>query len=273
MNPEISRRAALGLGVAAGASVLLGSSTAFAAEEKRRVIVWSEGTEPKKTYPDGIRAAVAEALKPLEGWEISTRTLTDPNQGVTEEDLAKTDVLFWWGHQKHREVKQELIDAIDKNVRERGMGFVALHSSHFAEPYKKLMGTPCSWTHYTDDGVPVEMLLQKPIQRGGRRGGGSQSAIPALSKGVGNFTIPKMERYGEVFKCKEPSECVYWGVYTLPDGTKEPSRMMLDWKIGNGKVVYFQPGHETYPIFFQKEVQQLMRNCAEWCAPARTTTG
>jgi trehalose utilization protein len=272
MNPEISRRAALGLGAVAGVSVLLGSGTAMAAAEgKRRVIVWSEGTEPKKTYPDGIRAAVAEALKPLEGWDISARTLTDPNQGVSEEELAKTDVLFWWGHQKHREVKQELIDAIDKNVRERGMGFVALHSSHFAEPYKKLMGTPCSWTHYIDDGSSVEMLLQKPSQ-GGRRGGNT-SSIPALSKGVSNFTIPKMERYGEVFKCKEPSECVYWGVYTHPDGTKQPSRMMLSWKIGAGKVVYFQPGHETYPIFYQKEVQQLMRNCAEWCAPAQATAG
>src|SRR6476660_2909453 len=98
MNPEISRRAALGLGAVAGVSVLLGSGTAMAAAEgKRRVIVWSEGTEPKKTYPDGIRAAVAEALKPLEGWDISARTLTDPNQGVSEEELAKTDVLFWWG--------------------------------------------------------------------------------------------------------------------------------------------------------------------------------
>src|SRR4051794_24382704 len=109
MIPQISRRAALGLGAAAGASVLLNSTTAFAAEEKRRVIVWSEGTEPKKTYPDGIRTAVAEALKPL-GWEVLIRTLPDPGQGVPEEDLAKTDVLFWWGHQKHKDVKQEVID-------------------------------------------------------------------------------------------------------------------------------------------------------------------
>jgi len=275
MNPQVSRRTALGLGAVAGASVLLGSSTAMAAESKRRVIVWSEGTEPAKVYPNGIRGAVAEALGSLEGWEVLTRTLPDPGQGVPEEDLSKTDVLFWWGHQKHRDVKQEVIDSIDKNVRERGMGFVALHSSHFAEPYKKLMGTPCSWTHYIDDGSSMEMLLQDaPKPNANRRGGNRPpSSIPALSKGVKDFTIPHMERYGEVFKCKEPSECVYWGVYTHPDGTKQPSRMMLSWKIGAGKVVYFQPGHETYPIFFQKEIQQLMRNCAEWCAPTRTTAG
>ena len=173
MNPQISRRTALGIGAAAGVSVLMGS-TAQAAEEKRRVIVWSEGTEPKDTYPDGIRAAVAAALKPLEGWEVITRTITDDSQGIPESDLAKTDVLFWWGHKKHGEVKKENIELIDKQVRERGMGFVALHSSHFAEPYKKLMGTPCSWTHYIDDGSSVEMLLQKP-QQGGRRGGNTSS--------------------------------------------------------------------------------------------------
>src|SRR3954466_4409359 len=116
MNPQLSRRTALGLGAAAGLSVLMGS-TAKAADTKRRAIVWSEGTEPAKVYPKGIRAAVAEALGTLEGWEVLTRTLPDAGQGVPEEDLAKTDVLFWWGHQKHREVKQEVIDSIDKNVR------------------------------------------------------------------------------------------------------------------------------------------------------------
>jgi trehalose utilization protein len=257
MNPEISRRTALGLGAAVGVSALLGSE-AQAADAKRRVIIWSEGTEPKDVYPDGIRAAVAAALKPLEDWEIITRTITDNDQGIPEDDLAKTDVLFWWGHKRHAEVTKESIARIDKNVRERGMGFVALHSSHFAEPYKKLMGTPCSWTHYVDDGSKTDILVQKPKH--------------PLAKGVGDFVIPKMERYGEVFKCKEPSECIFWGVYTLPDGTKEPSRMMLDWRIGKGKVVYFQPGHETYPIFFQKEVQQIMRNTCQWCAPDRMVT-
>ncbi|HEY8749801.1 MAG TPA: ThuA domain-containing protein [Tepidisphaeraceae bacterium] len=257
MNPEISRRAALSLGAAVGVGALL-SSTAQAAEEKRRVIIWSEGTEPKETYPDGIRAAVAASLKSLEGWEILTRTLTDPGQGIPEEDLAKTDVLFWWGHKLHPKVTKENIEAINKHVRERGMGYVSLHSSHFAEPYKKLMGTPCSWSHYVDDGSKVDMLVMKPKH--------------PLAKGVGDFVIPKMERYGEAFKCKEPADCVFTGIYTLPDGTKEPSRMMLDWKVGKGKVVYFQPGHETYPIFFQPEVQQLMRNTCQWCAPDRMVT-
>jgi trehalose utilization protein len=270
MNPEISRRTALGLGAAASVSMLM-AGTAHAADEKRRVIVWSEGTEPQNVYPDGIRGAVAAALKPLADWEVITRTITDEGQGIPEEDLAKTDVLFWWGHKKHAQVTKENIDKIDKHVRERGMGFVALHSSHFAEPYKKLMGTPCSWTHYVDDGSPMEMYVQTPEASGGRNA--KKVTEYALAKGVGNFSIPKMERYGEPFKCKEPSQCIFWGVYTKPDGTKEPSRMMLSWKIGKGNVVYFQPGHETYPIFFQPEIQQLMRNACEWCAPARTTTG
>jgi len=65
-----------------------------------------------------------------------------PDQGVSDELLKKTDVLMWWGHKKHKEVTDELVNKIDRRVREEGMGFISLHSSHFAKPYKKLMAPP-----------------------------------------------------------------------------------------------------------------------------------
>lgn len=257
MNQDISRRMALGMGAAAGLGVLL-ASQAQAAESKRRVIVWSEGTEPAKVYPQGIRGAVAESLNPLADWDVIVRTITDEGQGVPEEDLAKTDVLMWWGHQRHNEIKDETVARIEKNVKERGMGFIALHSSHFARPYKALMGTPCSWSHYTDDGASMQFLVMRPKH--------------PIAKGVEDFEIPKMERYGEPFKCKEPANTIFGGIYKLADGSREWSRQGLTWTIGKGRVFYFQPGHETYPIFYQKEIQQIMRNAVQWCAPDRMIT-
>lgn len=36
---------------------------------------------------------------------------------------------------------------------------------------------------------------------------------------------------------------------------------------GNGKIFYFRPGHETLPIYYQKEVQQVLVNAVRWAAP------
>ena len=37
---------------------------------------------------------------------------------------------------------------------------------------------------------------------------------------------------------------------------------------GMGKIFYFRPGHETYPIYFQPEVQQVIINGVNWAKPA-----
>jgi trehalose utilization protein len=34
-------------------------------------------------------------------------------------------------------------------------------------------------------------------------------------------------------------------------------------------VFYFQPGHETFPIYHQAEVQQVITNAVRWCAPVK----
>jgi trehalose utilization protein len=35
-------------------------------------------------------------------------------------------------------------------------------------------------------------------------------------------------------------------------------------------VFYFRPGHETYPIYYQKEVRQVVANAVRWAAPSRS---
>jgi trehalose utilization protein len=254
MKTDLSRRQMLGLSAAAAAGVMLDSNLLAAAAGKRRVVVWSEGTAPKEVYPDDINGAVAASLKKsLPDWEVVIANLADPDQGVSDERLKATDVLIWWGHKKHGDVKNELVEKIYKRVNEEGMGFIALHSSHFAKPYKRLMGTPCSWGEYKADGTSVKIIVKEPNH--------------PIVKGVKDFELPKIERYGEPFAVSKPEAVPLDGVYTKPDGTKAPGRMGLCWTIGKGRVFYFTPGHETYDDFFRPEVETIMANAVQWAAP------
>ncbi len=257
----MSRRKALGLSASVAAGVLLAPNL-MAAGAKRRVVVWSEGSanvdaDSKKVYPQDINTAIAEGLKPLEaeGWEIIIASLNDPDQGLSDERLNGTDVLIWWGHKHHGDVKKELVKKIEKRVKEEGMGFIATHSSHFCEPFKALMGTACTWGEYVVDGTSAEIIVKEPSH--------------PICKGVKTFKLPGIERYGEPFAVPTPESVPLDGLYTLPDGKTQPGRMGLCWTIGKGKVFYFTPGHETFNDYHRPEIRQIFVNAVTWAAPAK----
>jgi trehalose utilization protein len=257
-NHPLSRRTALGLGATIAAG-LLADLPLFAAPTKRKVVAWSEGSAnvdeaSKKVYPNDINTAIAEGLKPLEahGWQVLKASLGDPDQGLGDELLNSTDVLIWWGHKKHGQVKDELVDKIEKRVKEQGMGFIATHSAHFSKPLKRLLGTACSWREYVLDGTIVEVIVKEPDH--------------PICKGVTNFKIP-IERYGEPFQVPPPESVPLDGLYTLPGGKTESGRMGMCWTIGKGKVFYFTPGHETFPDYIRPEVRRIFINAVQWAAP------
>ena len=261
-NNRISRRTALGLGASVAAGVLLSPEWLTAAPAKRKVVVWSEGTAnvdsgSKEVYPNDINTAIAEGLKPLtaSGWEIVKANLNEPDQGISDALLNSTDVLIWWGHKKHGDVKDELVGKIVERVKAGNMGFIATHSSHFSKPLKKLLGTACSWGEYKADGTSVEILVKEPNH--------------PICKGVKDFKLPKIERYGEPFAVPTPEAVPLDGVYTRPDGQTQPGRMGLCWTIGKGKVFYFTPGHETYDDYYRPEVRRIFINAVEWAAPGK----
>ncbi len=228
----------------------------FAASAKRRVVVWSEGTAPKNMYPNDINGAIAEGLqKSLTDWEITLANLKDPDQGINDELLKSTDVLMWWGHQKHGDVKNELVDKIVRRVKEDGMGFISLHSSHFAKPWKKILGTPCSWGEYVADGTSAKVIVKAPDH--------------PIAQGVKDFELPKIERYGMPYAVPKPDTIVFDGIYTKPNGQQAPGWMGLCWKIGQGNTFYFTPGHETYDDFFRDDVRRIMANTVQWAAPKK----
>lgn len=254
MSRSLTRRTVLTLGAVAAGELLLGE-TAWAAKPKRRVLVWSEGTAPKHVYPHDINTAVADALKSLPGWEVATASISDPDQGVSDKTLQNTDVLIWWGHKRHKEVRDDRVDSIERRVKQEGMGFIALHSSHFAKALQRLLGTRCSFSLYKCDGSAVKVIVKDRSH--------------PIAQGIRDFTLANTERYSEPFQVPKPEAVVFDGLYLRPDGSTEASRQGLVWTVGKGKVFYFQPGHETYPHFFDKNVQQILRNAVTWMAPKR----
>ncbi|HUU58245.1 MAG TPA: ThuA domain-containing protein, partial [Phycisphaerae bacterium] len=113
-----------------------------------KVTVWNEFRHEKtndaiaKIYPNGMHGAIADALNAEKGISARTATLDETDHGLTDEVLAGTDVMTWWGHMAHGEVRDEIVAKVHRRVLE-GMGIVILHSGHFSKIFRKLMGTTC----------------------------------------------------------------------------------------------------------------------------------
>ena len=111
-----------------------------------RVTLWNENVHDrtdervKAIYPGGLHSAIAEALGEDARFTVRTATLDQPEQGLPDEVLNSTDVLFWWGHCAHDQVEDALVERIACRVRD-GMGLVVLHSGHYSKVFRRLMGT------------------------------------------------------------------------------------------------------------------------------------
>ena len=109
-----------------------------------KVTVWNEflhekqHEEVRKVYPDGIHNALAAGIG-TDGFEVRTATLDQPEHGLTEEVLANTDVLIWWGHMGHDQVEDAIVDRVHARVLS-GMGLVVLHSGSFLQNLQEANG-------------------------------------------------------------------------------------------------------------------------------------
>lgn len=224
--------------------------------DKIRVTVWNEYRHEKRSehiaaiYPKGIHGAIADFLGAQPGIETRLAALDDPEHGLTDEVLANTDVLIWWGHMAHGEVKDEIVDKVQRRVL-NGMGLIVLHSGHFSKIFRKLMGTNCSLT-WREIGEMARVWVTAPGH--------------PIAEGLGPyFQVPHDEMYGEFFDIPQPDEQVF--ISWFQGG--EVFRSGCCWYRGMGKVFYFQAGHETFPVYHQKEVQQVITNAVRWAAPVK----
>jgi len=221
--------------------------------EVTRVTVWNEYRHELQSslvaavYPHGIHMAIAHHLEQA-GCALTTATLAQPEHGLSEAVLAETDVLLWWGHMAHDEVQDDIIDRVHHRVLE-GMGLIVLHSGHFSKIFKRLMGTSCD-LKWREIGEKERLWVVSP---------GHPIAV-----GLGEyFEIPKAEMYGEQFDIPAPDELIF--ISWFQGG--ELFRSGCCYHRGRGKIFYFRPGHETYPIYHQAEVLTVIKNAVRWAAP------
>ena len=217
------------------------------------VTVWNECRHEKteaavaKVYPDGMHEVIARHLR-SQSMTVRTATLDEPEHGLTDEVLSQTDVLTWWGHMAHDEVKDAVVDKVCQRVLD-GMGLIVLHSGHFSKVFKRLMGTSCD-LKWRDIGEKERIWVVEPGH--------------PIAEGLGEyFEIPHAEMYGERFDIPAPDTLVF--ISWFQGG--EVFRSGCCFHRGRGKIFYFRPGHETYPIYYQPEVQRVITNAVRWAAP------
>lgn len=179
---------------------------------------------------------------------------TSPSTGSHRRALDATDVLLWWGHKLHGAVEDAVVERVVARVHQ-GMGLIVLHSGHFSKPFKRLMGAPCSlrWREAGERERLWAINHAHPIVQG---------VGPAIE-------LANSEMYGEPFLVPEPMETVF--ISWFEGG--EVFRSGLTFQRGAGRIFYFSPGHETYPIYHHPGARQVLRNAVRWAhnpAPAWT---
>ena len=221
-----------------------------------RITVWNEGVHEAgghpasmaTDYPDGMHGAIADGLAQLiPNATIRTAVLADPEHGLTEQVLAETDVLLWWGHIAHERVADEVVERVQRHVL-GGMGLLVLHSGHFSKIFIRLMGTTCSlkWRNEGERELVWTVDPTHPIAHG----------IPHP------LVIPHQEMYGEFFDIPDPDDLVFISSFT----GGEVFRSGVTFHRGRGRIFYFSPGDQEYPVYQQDGIRQVLANGVKWAA-------
>lgn len=212
-------------------------------------LVWSEGTEVGEVYPNGINATIAEHLN--EHGDIVARTagLDDEAQGASEADLEWADVVLWWGHLKHDDVSEETVDRVERAVREDGVGYIGLHSGHYARPFKRLIEASGDLGAVrTVEGETERIEVREPAH--------------PIADGVEDFALPQVEMFGEPYDIPEPEDVVLHS--TFSEGGEFRSGVTFD--LGEGRGFYLRPGHEEFRIYHDPNVRRVLANAVRWTA-------
>ncbi|EFM08934.1 protein of unknown function DUF1037 [Paenibacillus curdlanolyticus YK9] len=222
-----------------------------------KVTVWNEYRHEKTNpqvaaiYPEGIHHAIAGYLQNVDALKVVTATLDEPDHGLSDDVLNQTDVLIWWGHMAHGDVRDDIADKVRDRVLQ-GMGLIVLHSGHGSKVFERLLGTRTGALKWRDDGERERLWV---IEHG-----------HPIADGLDEYIeIPKEEMYGERFEIPAPDELVF--ISWFEGG--EVFRSGCCYRRGKGKLFYFRPGHETFPVYHHPQILQVIKNAVKWAAPAQ----
>ena len=226
-----------------------------------RVTVWGENVHERRD--DSVRASTRRhahgdrgrargaARRPV---RVRIATLQEPEHGLTQDVLDDTDVLTWWGHAAHGEVQDAVVDRVQAAVL-GGMGLLVLHSGHESKLFQRLLGTSCS-LRWRNDGERELVWTVDPAH--------------PIAAGVPHpIVIEAQEMYGEQFDIPAPDELVF--ISSFAGG--EVFRGGCSFFRGAGRIFYFSPGDQEYPVYLHPDVRRVLANAALWAAPVAPERG
>jgi trehalose utilization protein len=219
------------------------------------VHVWAEDRpldvhreKQHEIYPDGIQGTIAGFLQQDASLVVTASTSHDAEYGLSETMLSSCDVLVYWSHKHWREVPEPCVEYLYQRVL-AGMGLVVLHSAHASRIFSRLLGTRTQiirWRENDERQRVWNVFPAHPIAEG----------LPEY------FDIPMDETYGEYFEIPQPDE----QVFLTAGGGGEVLRSGDCFYRGRGRIFYFSSGHETYPVYWQPEVQKIITNAVHWAS-------
>jgi len=128
------------------------------------------------------------------------------------------------------------------------MGLIVMHSGHYSKIFRAMLGTTCAlkWREAAEKERLWNLEPGHPI-----------------TEGIGDYIeLPNAEMYGERFDIPTPDKLIF--VSWFEGG--EVFRSGCCWERGHGKIFYFRPGHETYPIYYNEQVIKVLTNAVRWAA-------
>jgi trehalose utilization protein len=281
-------------------ALLLSALSSFAAPI--RVLVWDE-QQPKQleAYTNFLGNQIATHLRTVQNLEVKSVSIKDPEQGLAADVLDNCDVLIWWGHQRHTEISNARAKDIVARIKSGKLSLLALHSAHWSEPFVEAMRertkldaekalpkgtrieyvtpprfgqpkangplTPRTEIRKDADGSEIAKVTLPNCCFPGVRDDGAPSHVTTLkknhpiTKGIPEtFDIPHTEMYADPFHVPKADEVLFEEKWDKG----EHFRSGLIWALGKGKVFYFRPGHEAYPIFTQTIPLKVVENAVLW---------
>lgn len=173
--------------------------------------------------------------------------------GLSEDVLEDTDVLIWWSHTANERLPDEVAERVQSYIL-RGVGFIPLHSAAACKPLQRLLGTGCSFRWREGEFERVWKLRRNHL----------------ITRGIPEyFELEQEEMYGELFDIPEPDELIFLSWYR----GGEVFRSGCVWYRGNGRIFYFQPGHEINKSYFNEHIRRILRNAVRWAAALELSAG
>jgi trehalose utilization protein len=113
----------------------------------------------------------------------------------------------------------------------------------------KLVLPNCCFPGFRPDGAPSHLRVlipEHPIATG----------LPP------RFDIPQTEMYNDPFHTPRPDFSLFEETWDKGERFRSGSV----WTLGKGKIFYFRPGHETFPVYLQEYPLRVVENAATWLA-------